>query len=68
MQTFVLFHGRSGLLEILKYLLSNAKCLNLDINDADANGENALFYASRSKHLDTCQYLLDHGKLHDVTL
>ena len=55
--------SRSGHLEILKYLLANADQLDLSINSVDANGENALFYASRCDKADIYLYLLEQGKL-----
>lgn len=58
---------RSGFFEILQFLISNAQKLNLDINERDSSGENALFYALRSNHNDSFIYLLDNGEFNDVS-
>ena len=53
--------ARAGHVHILQYLLDNQTSLGLDLNVTDKNGENALFYAVRSQHIQVITKLLQGG-------
>ena len=53
--------ARAGHVHILDYFLEHHTSLCLDVNAKDKNGENALFYAIRSRNIDALIKLLRSG-------
>lgn len=49
-------------LEFVKYLLSAAETLGIDINHKDKSGNNVLFYAVANGHIHMLQTLLNAGR------
>lgn len=53
--------ARAGNVPMTEHLLAHAQSVGLDIQAVDSKGENALFYAVRSRRPQVVCALLDHG-------
>ena len=53
--------ARASHVAVLKLIIEHALEWDIDINAADCNGENVLFYATRGRSTEIISMLLEHG-------